>query len=104
MPEENRNTAMAVIAYIIFFVPILTGDSKKDPFVNYHVKQGLALFLTAMAINIIGWIMPFYIWWSISWLLSLGVLALLIVGILNAVNGKKVPLPLIGKIANNFKF
>lgn len=101
---ENRNTAMAVIAYIIFFIPLLTGDAKKDPFVNYHVKQGLVLFLLAVAINIVGMILPFYFWWSISWLLSLGILALCIIGIMNAVNGKQVPLPVIGSFAKNFKF
>ena len=25
----HKNTAMAVVAYILFFVPLLTGDAKK---------------------------------------------------------------------------
>ena len=48
----NKNTMMAVIAYILFFVPLLTGDAKKDSFVKYHTKQGLVLFLLAVLINI----------------------------------------------------
>ena len=100
----GKNTTMAVIAYILFFVPLLTGDAKKDPFVKYHVKQGLVLFLLAVLINVIGWIIPFYFWYSISWILSLGVLVLLILGIVNAVNGKQEPLPLVGKFADVFKF
>ena len=54
MPDINspiggkKNTTMAVIAYIIFFVPLLTGDAQKDAFVKYHVKQGLVLFLLAV--------------------------------------------------------
>jgi len=100
----KKNTTMAVIAYILFFVPLLTGDAKKDPFVKYHVKQGLVLFLLVVLINVVSWIIPFYFWYSISWLLSLGTLALLIVGIANAVNSKQQPLPLIGKFSNIFKF
>jgi len=98
------NTAMAVIAYILFFVPLLTGDAKKDSFVKYHTKQGLVLFLLAVLLNVINWIMPFYFWWTIGRILGLGVLVLLIIGIINAANGKKEPLPLIGGFADVFKF
>lgn len=100
----KKNTAMAVIAYILFFIPLLTGDAKKDPFVKYHTKQGLVLFLLAFLINVLGWIIPFYFWFSISWILSLGVLILLIIGISNAVGGKQQPLPVIGNFADIFKF
>lgn len=100
----GKNTTMAVIAYILFFVPLLTGDSKKDSFVKYHVKQGLVLFLFALLINIVGWAMPFYFWFTISQILGLCVLVLLILGIVNAVNGKEAPLPVIGKFAEVFKF
>jgi len=100
--SDKRNTGMAVIAYILFFVPLLTGDAKKDPFVNYHVKQGLVLFILAFLVNFVDNVIPFF--WSLSWLLSLGVLALFIIGIMNAVNGKKEPLPLFGQFADYFKF
>ena len=95
---------MAVIAYILFFVPLLTGDAKKDSFVKYHVKQGLVLFLLAVLIQVVGMIIPFYFWYTINQLLGLCVLVLLILGIVNVVNGKEVPLPVIGKFADVFKF
>jgi uncharacterized membrane protein len=100
----NKNTAMAVIAYIIFFIPLLTGDAKKDPFVKYHTKQGLVLFLLVVALNIVNWILPFYMWYTINWILNLGELVLLIIGISNAVGGKQQPLPVIGKFSDYFKF
>jgi len=100
----SKNTAMAVIAYILFFIPLLTGDAKKDAFVKYHTKQGLVLFLLVVLLNVVDWIMPFYFWWTINWILSLGTLVLLIIGISNAVGGKQEPLPLIGGFANIFKF
>ena len=95
---------MAVIAYILFFIPLLTGDAKKDEFVKYHTKQGLVLFILVVLLNIIGRAIPFYFWYSFSWLLSLGTLVLFVVGVMNAVNGKKEPLPLIGKFSDMFKF
>ncbi|MFA5129288.1 MAG: hypothetical protein WC477_00020 [Patescibacteria group bacterium] len=100
----KKNTTMAAIAYIIFFVPLLTGDAKKDAFVKYHTKQGLVLFLLVVALNVISWIIPFYFWYSINWILSLGTLVLLIIGISNAVNGKEQPLPIIGGFSSVFKF
>lgn len=100
----KKNTAMAVVAYILFFIPLLTGDAKKDAFVKYHTKQGLVLFLLVVLLNVVDWIMPFYFWWTINRILSLGTLVLLIIGISNAVGGKKRPLPLIGKYSDIFKF
>lgn len=100
----SKNTTMAVIAYILFFVPLLTGDAKKDAFVKFHTKQGLVLFLLVVLLNVLGWIVPFYFWFMISWILSLGTLVLLIIGISNALGGKQQPLPLIGKFADIFKF
>jgi len=95
---------MAIIAYILFFVPLLTGDAKKDSFVKYHTKQGLVLFLLVVILNVVGRIMPFYLWYSINWILSLGTLVLLIMGISNAASGKQQPLPIIGKFSDLFKF
>lgn len=100
----KKNTTMAVIAYILFFVPLLTGDAKKDAFVKYHTKQGLILFLLVVLLNVLSWIIPIYFWWTINWILSLGTLILLIIGISNAVGGKQQPLPLIGGFADIFKF
>ncbi len=104
-PAANKsNVTMAIIAYILFFVPLLTGDAKKDPFVKYHTKQGLVLFLLVVILNVVDRIMPFFIWFSINWILSLGTLVLLIIGISNAASGKQQPLPLIGKFSDQFKF
>jgi uncharacterized membrane protein len=104
--EENtqspkKNTGMAVVAYIIFFIPLLT-DAKNDPFVKYHVKQGLVLFIGYIIEVFIGMIPV--IGWIISPLLGIFLLVLFIIGIMNAINGKEKPLPVIGSFAQSFKF
>jgi uncharacterized membrane protein len=100
----HKNTAMAIVAYILFFIPLLTGDAKKDPFVKFHVKQGLVLFLLAVIISVVNQILPFYFWFTINWILNLCVLILFVVGIINAANGKQEALPVVGKFSEVFKF
>jgi len=98
---SRKNTGMAVVAYIIFFIPLLT-DAKNDPFVKYHVKQGLVLFIGYIVTMIVGMIPV--IGWIISPLLGIFLFVLFIIGIMNAVNGKETPLPVLGSFAENFKF
>lgn len=100
-PKKEKNTGMAIVAYIIFFLPLLT-EAKKDPFVKYHVKQGLVLFLAGLVTRIIVYI-PF-IGWILVWFCNILLLILFITGIMNVLNSKQKPLPLIGKFADKFKF
>jgi uncharacterized membrane protein len=97
--EEGKNTTMAIIAYFIFFVPLLT-DSKNDPFVKYHVKQSLALVIIAFANALIGNIIHF--WYFFGGIVSLGLLVLWIMGLINAAGGKMQPVPVVGKLAEQY--
>lgn len=101
-PAKGKNTGMAILAYIIFFIPLLT-DSKKDPFVKYHVKQGLVIFLGWVLVGILGMFLPWGFWW-LERLLDLGLFILMIMGIISASKGEQKPLPVIGKIGEGFKF
>jgi uncharacterized membrane protein len=100
MDNKGKNTGMAVVAYAIFFLPLLT-EAKKDPFVKYHVKQGLVLFLAGLVSRVITYI-PF-IGWTLVGPYSIFLLVLFAVGVMNALGGKQAPLPLIGKFAEKFK-
>ena len=103
---SEKNMGMAIVAYILFFIPLLTG-AHKDPFVKYHVKQGLVLFCLGVIIWIISMMIPWYWWFSFYWiirLLQLGLLVLVILGVVNAAGGKQEPVPLVGKFADMFKF
>lgn len=98
---EKVNTGMAIVAYILFFVPLLT-DAKNDPFVKFHVKQGLVVFICWIAVYALGWILP----WSLGFittLLNLGVLVLVILGIMSAAKGEQKHLPVVGQFAEQFK-
>jgi uncharacterized membrane protein len=97
---KEKNTAMAIVAYIVFFIPLLTEDRDK-PFVKYHVKQGIVLFAAWIAAGILSMV-PF-IGWMLAPYLSFAGLVLTAIGARNAYKGEQKPLPLIGKYADNFK-
>ena len=103
---DKKNTGMAVVAYFIFFLPLLA-EAKKDPFVKYHVRQGLGLLIAFFALRFITLflITPFsYMFWSafmfVLWLINLFLVVLLVIGIMNAINGVEKPLPVIGNWAD----
>lgn len=101
--QPKKNTGMAIVAYILFFVPLLT-DAKNDPFVKYHVKQGLVVFICGVIVSIISRILPWYFGFVIIHsLLSLAIFILVVIGIVNAAQGQEKPLPLVGKFGEQLK-
>jgi uncharacterized membrane protein len=117
--DADANKTMAILSYIIFFIPLLAGAHKTSPFVKHHANQGTALFLFALAWGIVNAILLAILgailinpatWYSGSWgayglvttilgLLWLVPAALCIYGIINAATGKQKSLPVIGKIS-----
>lgn len=93
--DIEQNKVMAILAYIwlLFLVPLLAAKDSK--FARFHTYQGISLFILWALINALRWILPYNLS-DLVWLLSLGHLALAIVGIVNAYQGKAKPLPLIG--------
>ena len=91
---ENEKV-MAALAYLIFFIPLLA--AKESKFAMYHANQGFNLFLLFLAVNVIGMLVPFLGWFIIAPLGTVLSLVLMVMGILNAMNGVEKELPVIGK-------
>jgi uncharacterized membrane protein len=100
--HHEKNVPMAILAYIGPLVIISYLVAKDDPFVKFHVKQGLAL----VAIEVILWILTgvYFGFWMIYNVVHLGIIILSILGILNAIQKRERKLPLIGDLADHFKF
>lgn len=92
----DQNKAIAALAYLIFFLPLLVAKNSK--LAMYHANQGLVLLLLSIAVNIIGGIIPVIGWFLIVPLGNLLVFILFILGIINALKGKEKPLPIVGGI------
>ncbi|MBW6441905.1 hypothetical protein K0B04_03340 [Patescibacteria group bacterium] len=100
--SEEENVGMAVVAYFLFFVPLLT-DSKDDPFVKFHVKQSLLIFCSGVALNVLWFVLPISrFFWFIYQLAYVGLLVLFVIGVMNAINKQEKELPYIGKYADKF--
>jgi uncharacterized membrane protein len=100
---SGGNTGMAILAYIGILVVIpLVSDAKNDPFVKFHIKQGLVLFIGEVVATVIVAV-PFF-GWMLAPLIWLASVILVILGIINAANGQMKELPVVGHLASNFKF
>jgi len=111
---NNIDKTIGIVAYVTligFIIAIVMNSDKKDEekkFGAYHLRQSLGLIITSIGlmigISIITAILSaisFGLGLTLSGILFplmyLGILALLIIGIINASNGEKKPLPLVGE-------
>ena len=101
------NKAVSIFAYIglLFLIPLLAAPKSK--FARFHTNQGLVLFLAEVivgtAVSIVAEILDLIpvvgvIGSLMSTAVSIAALALMVVGIINAANGKAKELPVIGSI------
>lgn len=99
---QNNHTMLAVLSYIgpLVIVSYLMG--KDNEFVKFHTKQGLVLFGIEIVAMILASMM--YSFWMIINIINLGTLVLSIIGIVNAVQGNRKELPLVGGLAKNINF
>jgi uncharacterized membrane protein len=96
--DVEKNKPMAIIGYILpilFFIPLVS-DSKNSPFAKFHANQQLILLLSAIAVNIVGGIIPFLGWFIILPIGSILLIILAIMGIINGAKGEMKKLPIIG--------
>ena len=93
-PQDiEKNKVMALLAYIIFLIPLLAAKDSK--FARFHTNQGLVLFIGAILSSVIT-VIPI-IGWIIAPIAGLAITVLAIIGIVNAIGGKAKELPIIGK-------
>ena len=88
--DQNRIIALLSYIGILFLIPMFA--RKDSVFCKYHVNQGIVLFLCNVVISILSYFI------SIVGILSIVTLIFMILGIVNCVQGKVAPLPLIGSI------
>lgn len=92
---DSQKKTMALLAYIIFFIPLLT-EHKDDPFVKFHTNQGVLLVIAATIGYIASFILAFISLGFCScapFLISVVHLVYIILGVVNANNGEMKPLP-----------
>lgn len=100
MEGDSNKKVMGVLCYlgILWIVPLLT-DSKNDPFVKFHINQGIVLTILWIVIGIASSILAFIpiIGGVIGTILWVALAILAILGILNALKLEQKELPVVGK-------
>ncbi len=102
-----KNKVFAILSYIaiLWVVPLLAAPNSK--FAKFHANQGLVLFIVEVIWGVASAIVNLVLGWIpvvgaviglVMWLLGLVLLAPMVIGIINAANGKAKELPFIGKI------
>ncbi|TVS13125.1 MAG: DUF4870 domain-containing protein [Wenzhouxiangella sp.] len=97
------NKAIGIVAYItiigwiIAFVVHKTKDDK-SALAGYHIEQSLGLILVAVGLAIIGQILGAVaaIFGLLLMVVNIGLIVLWVFGLMNAINEKREPIPLIG--------
>ena len=91
--DIEKNKVMAVLAYVIFLIPLLAAKDSK--FARFHTNQGLVLFIGAILSSVIS-VIPL-IGWIVAPIAGVAITILAVIGIINAIGGKAKELPVIGK-------
>ena len=106
-PKSNQ-MVMAILAYLGILIVIPYIVAKDNPFVKFHIKQGLLVFIIYIILWLLSGIFGVNTFLlglgSLFDLIYLGLLVLTIIGIINAVQGQEKELPLIGHLAAKFTF
>lgn len=105
--DIEGNKLMAVLSYleILVLIPILA--AKNSPFAKFHATQGLNLLIVSVAwfivsviigaiLGAIGVTFLSVLWSIITWLVSIVIFLTMVIGIINAAQGKAKELPIIG--------
>lgn len=97
--DIESGKVMAILCYIpIAFVGLIVSlvciAQRNNAFSLYHAKQALTVMIASLILSVL-WCVPF-----LNMILGIGILVLLILGLVNAVQGKYAPVPLVGQFAD----
>jgi len=92
--DDGRTVAiLSYLTWVGFIVALILYMQEKTKLGGYHVRQGLLLWIFAL---VFSWIPPLnFIAWAI-------VLVLAIMGLISATHSEEKPMPIIGKLAQDW--
>lgn len=93
----DQKSLIAAASYVgpLIIIPFLT--AKEDPFTQFHIKQGILVFVPGLVI----WLLSGYMFWffPVIMIINLALLVLSIIGVVNVLQGKEKALPFIGHLS-----
>ncbi|MBC8490770.1 MAG: hypothetical protein H8D45_32535 [Bacteroidetes bacterium] len=95
MNTVSEDKTVAIVSYITllgWIIAIILHNNNRTEFGAFHLRQSLGLILT----GIILWFIPI-----IGWILNIIVFVFWIIGLVNAIQGEKKPVPIVGEFYQN---
>ena len=96
--KDTQDKTIAIVAYLTVIglvVALVLNNEKKDLFAKYHIRQSLGLVLTSIALSLII-VIPL-LGWIVSIIGAFVLLYMWVMGLLNAINGRERPVPILGE-------
>ncbi|MFN4285816.1 MAG: DUF4870 domain-containing protein [Lacibacter sp.] len=99
---DNRTTAwlayLTFIGWVIAYIQY-SNMQEKSSLVLFHLRQMFGLLVSSAALWVLTNVMAFVPgFWSLQWVLYVGLFLLWLIGILGAINGEEKPVPLLGPL------
>ena len=96
--EDKTAAILSYITLIGFIAAIVINSNKKTKLGAFHLRQAMGIFLTIIAAGIGQFVLVFIP--ILGWLAILGlwiaVIAMLVMGLISAIQGQMKPLPVLG--------
>jgi len=97
--DIEANKVLSLLSYlgILWLIPLLAAPNSR--FARFHTNQGLILWIANLIVGVAGGLLAIIpiLGWLVALALSIIMLVLMIIGIVNAVQGRAKQLPIIGK-------
>lgn len=96
--DAEKNVIIAILSYLplLCFLPLIAARNSR--FAMFHANQGIALFLVALALNLIGFVVPIIGWLFVIPFGNLAAFILAVIGMVGAYRKEMNPLPVIGSL------
>lgn len=95
---NSEGKTIAIISYITIIgliVAFVMNANKKIPFASYHIRQSLGIGLLGLALSVVG-VIP-VLGWIINIIGFFVLIYLWIMGLINAINERRRPVPWFGE-------
>lgn len=93
--DIQDNKTLAALSYIWIVSLIMLLVKKDSPYVQFHAKQGLVLWVISIILGIIP---------VVGWALEVVVIVFMVMGIVKSLQGEYYKLPLVGNLAQKINF
>ncbi len=93
-PVSQDDKLLGAVSYVSVVSVFMYVMKKNNPFVVFHAKQGMILFVASML-----WFIPI-----LGWIIAAIAYVLMVIGFIKAYSGDKFKMPLIGDLAEKIKF